>query len=71
MEKIYITDVTLAKILNCAVQTLRNKRSQGTGIPWVKASRSVRYDLDDVIRYMEAHKITPQDCLTAEETVGD
>jgi hypothetical protein len=40
-----------------ALSTLRNNRSKGQGIPYIKLGRSVRYDLQDVIEFMEAHKI--------------
>ena len=36
---------------------LRNERFIGKGIPYIKVGRSVRYNLDDVIDFMESRKI--------------
>lgn len=61
MTREYLTEVGVSKITKRAVQTLRNDRCKGTGIPYVKLARSVRYDLADVIAYMEARKIQTED----------
>ena len=53
----YINENRVAKITSRALSTLRNERSKGQGIPYIKLGRSVRYDLQDVVEYMEAHKI--------------
>ena len=53
----YITEQQVSEITGMALSTLRNNRSKGQGIPYTKIGRSVRYDLDDVIKFMEAHKI--------------
>lgn len=54
----YIDEVAVSEITGRALSTLRNERSKGCGIPYVKIGRSVRYELADVISFMEAHKIT-------------
>jgi len=43
----------LAKILNQSVQTLRNHRFLGKGLPYIKLGRSVRYLAADVERYLQ------------------
>ena len=53
----YLNEQQVAKITSRALSTLRNERSKGLGIPYIKLGRSVRYDLQDVIEFMEAHKI--------------
>jgi hypothetical protein len=58
-EQIYIPDTEVAKILNSGVQSLRNNRSKGVGLPYSKFGRLVRYKLADVLAYLEARKITP------------
>jgi hypothetical protein len=55
--KQYIDERVVAKIRGCGVQRLRNERHLGKGIPYVKDGRSVRYDQEDVIEYMEKRKI--------------
>ena len=53
----YINENQVSKITKIALSTLRNNRSKGLGIPYIKLGRSVRYNLQDVIEFMEAHKI--------------
>jgi len=60
-SSLYLTDTEVSKITGRSVNTLRNERSQGRGMPYVKLSRSVRYRIDDVIEFMEAHKVLPED----------
>ena len=58
----YLTEVEVSNLTRMSLSDLRNKRHLGKGIPYIKCSRSVRYDLEDVIAYMEARKIhTSQD----------
>lgn len=47
----------LAKILNQSVQTLRNHRFLGKGVPYVKIGRSVRYLVEDVERFLKENRI--------------
>jgi hypothetical protein len=56
-NKQYLSEKTVSEITNKSLSALRNERSQGRGIRYLKVGRSVRYDLDDVIAFMEAHKI--------------
>ena len=53
----YINENQVSEITKMALSALRNNRSKGLGIPYIKLGRSVRYDLQDVIEFMEAHKI--------------
>ena len=52
-EKRFITETEVSTITGMSVQTLRNWRFNGKGFPYVKAGRSVRYQYQDVITYME------------------
>ena len=58
----YLTDVEVAEMLGIGVQTLRNNRSLGRGIPYIKVpgSRLVRYLREDVQRFMNAGRIVPE-----------
>lgn len=60
-EKRFINETEVASITGLSVQTLRNWRFQGKGIPYVKAGRSVRYQYQDVIQYMEERTILPRE----------
>jgi len=53
----YVDEKEVSRITGFALPTLRNDRHRGRGIPYVKRGRSVRYRLDEVIEYMESHKI--------------
>jgi predicted DNA-binding transcriptional regulator AlpA len=59
----YLNEVQVANLTGRALSTLRNERARGLGIPYIKIGRSVRYDLADVIRFMESHKIMTQSVL--------
>ena len=65
MEQIqkYINEHQVAEITGRALSTLRNERSRGLGIPYIKIGRSVRYDLTDVISFMDSHKVMTQSTL--------
>jgi hypothetical protein len=61
--RIYLTEKEVAQLTKRAVQTLRNERCQGKGIPWLKLGpgkrSSVRYLWEDVVAFMEHHRVTP------------
>ncbi len=52
----YVTEQEVHKMTGIALSTLRNNRFNGRGIPYCKVGRSIRYDLTDVINYMETRK---------------
>jgi hypothetical protein len=53
----YVNEKEVSRITGRAIQTLRNDRHRGHGIPYVKIGRAVRYRLSDVIDFMENRKI--------------
>jgi hypothetical protein len=55
-----IDEYEAAKILSKSVQTLRNERYLRKGCSYVKMGRSVRYRVDDLLDYLEKHRITPE-----------
>ena len=55
----YVGEKHVAEITQRKVQTLRNDRFRGWGIPYIKIGRQVRYKLADVIQFMEAHRVEP------------
>ena len=56
----YLTEAEVTKITGRALSTLRNDRFNARGIPYYKIGRSVRYNLDEVVSFMEDHKIKTQ-----------
>ncbi|MBC8179919.1 helix-turn-helix domain-containing protein [candidate division KSB1 bacterium] len=59
----YFNEHEVAEITGRAVQTYRNERHRGIGMPYIKIGRSVRYKLDDVLSFMEAHRVETEDSL--------
>lgn len=55
--KKYIDEKKVSEITGIALPTLRNDRATKRRIPYLKIGRSVRYDLEEVIQFMESHKI--------------
>lgn len=58
--KQYLKETEVSEITGIALSTLRNQRFKGAGIPYSKLNRSVRYSLEDVVRYMEQHRVNTQ-----------
>ena len=57
----YIDEKEVSKITGRALPTLRNDRALNRNLPYVKFGRSVRYNLQDVIEFMESRKIHTED----------
>ena len=55
-----VSDDRAAEVMGVAVQTLRNWRHQGRGPAYLKIGRSVRYQLEDLKRFMENKRIDPE-----------
>lgn len=57
VEKVFLSPKKVSRITEIAEQTLANWRHTGKNLPYVKAGRSVRYDRDDVLQFMQSNKI--------------
>lgn len=57
MNPIYITEKEVSALTGRAIQTLRNDRFKGTGFPYIKLGKSVRYDKREIISIMENSKV--------------
>jgi hypothetical protein len=53
----YVTEKETSRITSKALSTLRNDRHLRRGIPYVKDGSAIRYNLSDVLVYMESRKI--------------
>ena len=51
---VYINEKEVAEMTSLSVSTLRNQRFQGTGLPFYKMARAVRYKLTDVTSFMDS-----------------
>jgi hypothetical protein len=52
----FLNEYELADRHQRSVKTVRNDRVRGTGVPFVRIGRSVRYRLSDIVRY-EAERL--------------
>ncbi|ACL06463.1 phage transcriptional regulator, AlpA [Desulfatibacillum aliphaticivorans] len=59
-EAIFITEKQVAQLTGLALSTLRNWRSKGAPPAYHKIGRSVRYNLIDVLLFMESRRIYPR-----------
>lgn len=50
--------IRLAELFGCSERTLERQRLEGTGIPFVRVGRLVRYRLVDVLQYLERQRRT-------------
>lgn len=57
----YVTTPVAAKMIKKATGTLCNDRTMSRGLPYVKISGRILYDVDDIHRYLADRKITPED----------
>ncbi len=56
MEKL-LKEEEVAEMIKLALSTLRNMRSNHTGLPYVKIGRAVRYKVSDVEQYINDHTV--------------
>lgn len=61
LDKQLLTERQVAELLQKSVQSLRNDRSLGRGLAYVKIGRSIRYRAEDIAEYIESHRFNPAD----------
>ncbi|GAB6907256.1 conserved hypothetical protein [Desulfosarcina cetonica] len=54
-----LTEKQVAEKLSLHVQTLRNWRFHRRDLPYLKVGSAVRYDPDDVEKWLEHQKVNP------------
>lgn len=57
---LFVDEKKAAKILDIAVQTLRNWRQKRRGPAYFKMGRSVRYKMEDLRTYASKRRIDPE-----------
>jgi predicted DNA-binding transcriptional regulator AlpA len=60
-KKTYLSSKRVSEMLGIAPQTNVNWRNLGRGPRYVKIGRLVRYDLDDVLAFLEDRKVKTND----------
>ncbi len=56
-DKRYLTEKEVSAITGLSVSLLQKMRQQCKGIPYIKLGKAVRYTLEDVQAFMEAHRV--------------
>ena len=57
----FVKDKDVHQLFGLGLSTLRNYRHLGKGPPYVKVGRAVLYELNDVLAWLNAHKIQTSD----------
>jgi hypothetical protein len=60
-NNIYLKEEEVSEITGLALSTLRNNRSKRCGIPFIKIGRSIRYNFEDVVIFMESKRIITEE----------
>ena len=62
MEKLpqYLTEKQVSESTGLSQKTLSQHRWKSTGLPYSKFGRSIRYNFDDVLAFMEAGRVEPE-----------
>lgn len=55
-----LNEKQVAELTGIGVQTLRNSRCRRRGLPYVKISKSIRYQLADILAFIEGRRIDPE-----------
>lgn len=56
----YLTEKQTSNLTGFALSTLRNHRHLNRGLPYIKAGKSIRYSFNDVIDFMDSHKVVTE-----------
>ena len=57
IRKKYLTEKEASEVTGFSMTALQNQRHHRRGLPYIKIGGRIRYDIDDVITYMNSHKI--------------
>lgn len=55
-----LTEQDVAKMIGLSRSSLQKQRAKQKGLGFIKLGRSVRYRPEDVIRYLQEHRIEPR-----------
>ncbi|SHL18856.1 transcriptional regulator, AlpA family [Desulfatibacillum alkenivorans DSM 16219] len=62
-ETIFMNEQEVSRLTGFALPTLRNWRSMGAPPAYHKIGRSVRYLRQDVLDFMESHRVHPRNTI--------
>jgi predicted DNA-binding transcriptional regulator AlpA len=55
----YISEKAVVELTGIPRSTLQKDRHYRRGLPYIKLGKLVRYNVQDILRHMEAHRIDP------------
>ena len=61
LEKRWINEKEVMEMTGRKLPTLRNDRFLGRGIPYSKMGKSVRYAIEDIVKFMESRRVSTSD----------
>lgn len=71
IEREYLNEFEVSMLTGISISTLRKDRSERVGMPYVSMPRCIRYAIQDVRAYMDAHKINAGDrAFNPESKIG-
>lgn len=53
----YVDEKAVSTMIDAALPTLRKWRNERRGPSYVKIGRMVRYDIEEVMKFMDAHRV--------------
>lgn len=56
----YLPEKEVSSMTGFSLSKLQQDRFYRKGIPYIRLGRSIRYSIQDVLDYMNAHKINPE-----------
>lgn len=56
MGRVLVNERQLAEMTSQSIRTLQAQRLRGDGIPFLKLGRSVRYDVEEVEKYLTGQR---------------
>jgi len=61
IERRYINEKDVSRFMGKSVMALRMDRHKRQGLPYHKVGKRVFYDREEIIQYMDEHRIQPED----------
>ena len=64
MHLILYTEKQVSVLLGISLSKLRKDRFYSRGLHYIKFKRAIRYHRDDIERFIQEHRVNPQECAS-------